>query len=132
MKRDHFDWMMVGFVVLFLVVFVAFVHARGGTITGKLIGVNSLAPACESFSDLESVSVSSTLNLCRGQTHLVDYFSVESPNVIIQCNQSILQGNGGALFVSKIPNAHITLRGCIVQGYDGFYQSANPLSVRME
>lgn len=125
--------MVVGVIALFLIVFVAFVQARGTIITGKLLDASLWGVDCQTFSNLDLVSVrSSSLNLCAGQTHLVDYFSLESSNTTIQCNHSILQGNGGALFVSKTKNAHVTLRDCILQGYDGFYPNTNPIAVRVE
>lgn len=132
MRHAWMDWVFMGLIVLAVVAFFSFTQQRNaiGQVTG---GSLSLPPAdCISYSSPQPIVVSSSLLLCPNTTHYVDYFELLESDVVIDCQGSIIQGSGGALFVARGDSPTITLRNCSTQGYDGLYSVQNPVLVRIE
>lgn len=131
MKRDWNDWIFMGAVVFSVIILFSFATQRSAV--GRVVGDAVVPPAnCVSYSSSQKISLESSLLLCPDSTHAVDYFSVEEDGLVIDCQGSTLQGSGGALFVPTLDNPSITLKDCLVQGFDGLYSTTNPLVVRVE
>ncbi len=134
MKKELADWLMVGLIFLVLIGLFMFVQARSPIVTGRVLDYSFFEQTpCVSYSEGKPVAVNGrTLNLCGNQTHSVDYFELFSNETTIRCNGSTISGNGGALFVARIPNPKVSLQNCVVENFDGFYQNKNPVDVRIE
>jgi hypothetical protein len=132
MRSAWVDWVFMGAVVLAVVVFLSYAQQR--VAVGQVVGGNiSLSSQdCVSYSSPQSVSLSTSLLLCPNTTHSVEYFSLVESGLVINCQGSILQGSGGALFVSEAENPTITLVDCVTRGFDGLYSTINPVVVRVE
>ena len=135
MKNEWGDWLFMGAVVLAIVVFFSFATQRN--VIGRVIegAVSSPASDCVDYSSSSpsaTIALSSSLRLCANTIHLIDHFRVEESDLVIDCQNSIIQGNGGALFVPAIDNPTITLKDCSTKGFDGLYSTQNPLVVRVE
>jgi hypothetical protein len=131
MRNDWNDWIFMAAVVFSVVVLFSFAAQRVSI--GRVVGGSvASSPDCVTYASSQVVSLSSSLLLCPNTTHQVDYFSVEEDGLVIDCQNSIIQGSGGALFVPRIDNPTITLKDCSTQGFDGLYSALNPLVVRVE
>lgn len=131
MRNDWNDWIFMAAVVFSVVVLFSFAAQRVSI--GRVVG-DAVVPSanCVSYTQSQAVTLSSSLLLCPDTTHYVDYFSIEEDGLVIDCQNSIIQGSGGALFVPTIENPTLTLKDCSTQGFDGLYSTLNPLVVRVE
>lgn len=134
MRSAWNDWLFMGAVVLTIIVFFSFASQRNAI--GRVVdGTISNSADCVDYSAVSpsaTIALSSSLRLCSNTIHLIDYFQVEESDLVIDCQDSTIQGNGGALFVPAIDNPILTLKDCTIQGFDGLYSTLNPLVVRVE
>ena len=130
MQRSWFDWLMVIILFSAILAFFMFVQQRG--ITGQVVGVVQSSPACVSLTNNQPASLySQELVLCPG-THEVDYFDLKRPQTRIECQGSLIQGTGGAAFISTIPRAQVTLVDCTLKGFEGLYSNQHPIEIIFE
>lgn len=133
MRYPWLDWVVIGAITLAIVFFFSTLQNRAPV--GEVIGGSvSLSPQdCVIYSSpSKSYLLSSSLRLCPNATHPVDYFDLLESEVVIDCQGSTIHGNGGALFVASIDQPTVTLRRCVVEGYDGLYSNQNPVNVIVE
>ncbi len=132
MRHSWFDWVFVGAVVLAIVFFFSFIQQRNavGNVVG---GTVSLPPQdCVNYSTLQPYTLSSSLRLCGDAIHHVEYFTLVESDLVIDCQGSTIQGDGGALFVAQTSQPTVTLRDCEIAGFDGHYSNQNPVTVKIE
>ncbi len=131
MRREWVDWAIVLMVFGALITLVFIIQSS--TLSGSVTGVSFENKDCLSYRTLQSYPLTSSIRLCANQTHFVEYFDVYTNESVIDCQGSTLKGNGGALFVShKNTQPLITLRHCVLEGYDGFSQASKSVDVRVE
>ncbi len=125
------DWLVFGILALGLIAFFMFVN-NGTTVTGRVVGTAfNENRNCYSFdSGLPVMVTQPSLRLCPNTTHAIDYFSIQTRQVLIDCQGSTLQGSGGALLVVEgVNHPRVTLLNCSWEGFDGLYSRTNPIDV---
>ncbi len=132
MRYPWLDWVFMGTVVLAIVFFFSFIQQRNavGNVVGGIISTPS--ENCVNYSASQPYALSSSLLLCPATTHRVDYFALSESDLVIDCQGSTIQGTGGALFVAQTNQPTVTLRDCVIEGYDGLYSAQNPVTVKIE
>ncbi len=124
------DWLIVGVVAIGLIAFFMLVSQR--TLTGQAYGTayNNYAN-CYSFTQgLPVVATYDSIDLCANATHTLAYIAVRVPQLEVNCHGSTIQGAGGALFITEgVSNPRVTLKECVVEGFDGMYSNQDPVNV---
>ncbi len=130
MRNSWVDWAVIIVVIASLFFLVSFVQQK--TVQGHVVGLSFSSKECFNYTSSQVHSLTSSLRLCAGAVHMVDYFELWKNDLVIDCQGSTLKGDGGALFVAQTSNLTVTLKHCVVEGYDGLYSAENPLVVRVE
>lgn len=133
--QELVDWVVVGVIAISLVAFFAFVQHSNHTITGNVVGTAFKSDqSCYAFTDasLSVVITEPYIALCPDMTHHLDYFELRHSNAVINCQDSIIQGTGGALFIPKTSKQpRVTLLNCEnIKNFGGLFQNARPVIVQ--
>ncbi|MDZ4256833.1 MAG: hypothetical protein U1C71_04440 [archaeon] len=127
MNHESFDWLMVGILFFALLAFFLFVQHR--SITGQVVISNSYPKDCQSYANFQGINLyDSRLTLCPGIQE-IGYFHLKRPQTTIHCQNTTIRGNGGAIFITTLPQAQVTLDSCSLEGFDGLYPNRQPINV---
>lgn len=124
-SHSHPKW----FIILFIAVSIGLFFFLDGWNT--LVFPTDDSRPCLSFDSGLPVGVEdSKIVLCPDRVHLVEYFLIRTDQSLIDCQGSIVKGTGGALLLPEgVVNPRVTLKDCVLEGYEGLYSSRNPVDV---
>lgn len=130
-RRARMDWLLVAALAVGLIAFFWMISAKHASV-GQATGLAYVKEkGCYELSTgLPAVVTDELIVLCTDFTHVVDYFIIQVDQTTIDCQGSIVKGNGGALLLPEnVVSPRVTLRGCVLEGYGGLYSSKNPVDV---
>ena len=129
-QRSLVDWALVAVLSLALIAFFMFMSHRVSS--GQVLGTAfDSAHSCYAFAQgLPVVVTYDSIILCPDTEQLVEYFVIQVPQVTIDCQGSLLKGDGGALLVPEnVVKPRVTLKDCKTEGFGGLYSSQNPVDL---
>lgn len=130
-RRARMDWLLFAVLAIGLIAFFWMVtskHSAVGQATG--LAYVKEKECYQLDSGLPAVVTDELIVLCGDSTHLVDYFVIQTEQTTIDCQGSIVKGNGGALLLPEnVVSPRVTLKGCAFTGYGGMYSSQSPVDV---
>jgi hypothetical protein len=125
------DWLLFALLALGLIGFYWMISSKSSP-TGQVGGIAyDEGAACYRLdSGLPAVVTYERIVLCPNFTHSVSYFVIQVDQTIIDCQGSLVKGKGGALLLPEnVNNPRVTLKDCVLEGYEGLYSSQNPADV---
>ena len=125
------DWLLFAVLALGLIAFFWMVSAKHASV-GQATGLAYVKEkGCyELGTGAPAVVTDKLIILCGDFTHSVDYFAIQTPQTTIDCQGSVVRGNGGALLLPEnVVSPRVTLKDCVLEGYGGLYSSKDPVDV---
>ncbi len=132
MRYPWLDWVFMGAMVVAIIIFFSFASQRAAN--ANVVGGNIVAPPqdCVAKTGFETIPLSYSILFCPNTVNDIDHFELADSGLVINCQGSTLHGRGGALFVAQTVQPTITLRNCVVEGFDGLFTATNPVNVVVE